>query len=167
MAEGVDVAIRIGLPTEPYLFARKLITAQRSLFASPAYLAGSGTPETPQALLKHRCLSVSTGDPAPWILHQGDRTEEVAVHGPVQVNAPGMVLRLAAEGLGIAAADEIMASGLVATGQLSRVLPDWSIRPVSVFAVTATRLRPAKTRLFLDFVQASLTRFDLPAAVEA
>lgn len=167
LAEGVDVAIRIGMPREPYLFARKLITAQRGLYASPDYLAGSGMPATPQDLRRHRCLSVSSGDPEPWVLHRGDRTEEIAVQGPVQVNAPGMVLRLAAAGLGIAAADEIMASGLLATGQLTPVLPDWSIRPVAVYAVTPTKAHPAKTRLFLDFVQAALRAFERPRMLDA
>jgi DNA-binding transcriptional LysR family regulator len=159
MAEGIDVAIRIGLPTEPYLFARKLITARRGLYASPAYMVERGTPFTPQDLGQHRCLSVSTGEPAPWVLHRNDQTEEVVVHGPVQANSPGMVLRLAAAGLGIAAADEVMASPLLARGELVPVLPDWSIRPVPVYAVTATKVHPVKTRLFLEFVQKALKGF--------
>lgn len=164
LAEGVDVAIRIGMPTEPYLFARKLITARRGLYASPAYLATSGTPQSPEDLAVHRCLSVSVGEPALWVLHRGDQTREVAVHGPVRANAPGMVLRLAVAGLGIAAADEIMAASLVASGQLVTVLPDWSIRPVSIYAVTATKVHPVKTRLFLDFVQIALRDFGVAPA---
>lgn len=159
MAEGIDVAIRIGLPTEPYLFARKLITARRGLYASPAYLADLGTPNAPQDLGQHRCLSVSAGEPAPWVLHRGDQTEEVAVHGPVQANSPGMILRLAAAGLGIAAADEVMASPHLVRGELVPVLPDWSIRPVPIYAVTATKVHPVKTRIFLEFIQKALKAF--------
>lgn len=158
MAEGIDVAIRIGLPAEPYLFARKLITARRGLYASPAYLAEMGEPQAPRDLGHHRCLSVSTGEPAPWILHKGEQTEEVVVHGPVLANAPGMVLRLAAAGLGIAAADEVMAANYRDRGDLLPVLPDWSIRPVPVYAVTATKVHAVKTRLFLDFLQSALGR---------
>lgn len=159
MAEGIDVAIRIGMPTEPYLFARKLITARRGLYASPAYLAEVGTLHAPQDLGLHRCLSVSAGEPAPWVLHRGDQTEEVVVHGPVQANSPGMILRLAAAGLGIAAADEVMAASHLARGDLVPVLPDWSIRPVLIYAVTATKVHPVKTRIFLDFVQKALKGF--------
>jgi DNA-binding transcriptional LysR family regulator len=159
MGEGIDVAIRIGLPSEPYLFARKLITARRGLYASPTYLKAIGSPEVPQDLGQHRCLSVSTGEPAPWVLHRGHQTEEVVVHGPVQANAPGMVLRLATAGLGIAAADEVMAASYLDRGDLLPVLPDWSIRPVPVYAVTATKVHPVKTRLFLDFVQKALKGF--------
>jgi DNA-binding transcriptional LysR family regulator len=163
MAEGVDVAIRIGMPREPYLFARKLITARRGLYASPAYLAAAGTPLTPLDLAVHRCLSVSSGEPLPWVLHRGDATEEISVRGPVQANAPGIVLRLAAAGLGIAAADEVMASPYLAQGDLVAVLPDWSIRPVPIYAVTATKVHPVKTKLFLDFVQTALKAFGVAA----
>jgi hypothetical protein len=52
-----------------------------------------------------------------------------------------------------------MASSLVASGQLVTVLADWLIRPVSIHAVTATKVHPVKTRLFPDFVQTALRDF--------
>jgi DNA-binding transcriptional LysR family regulator len=159
MAEGIDVAIRIGLPREPYLFARKLIVARRGLYASPGYLAAEGAPQTPGDLANHRCLSVSLTEPAPWVLHKGQEIDEVVIRGPVQANSPGMVLRLAAAGLGIAAADEVMASPYLPRGELVPVLPDWSIRPVPIYAVTATKAHPVKTKLFLEFVQKALKDF--------
>lgn len=155
------MAIHIGLPTKPCLFARKLITARRGLYASPAYPAAMGTPLTPQDLSQHRCLSVSASEPATGVLHRGDQTEEVVVHGPVQTNSPGMVLRLAADGLGISAVDEVMTASHRAQGELVPVLPDWSIRPVPVYAVTATNVHPVKTRVFLDFVQEALKGFGM------
>jgi DNA-binding transcriptional LysR family regulator len=70
-----------------------------------------------------------------------------------------MVLRLAAAGLGIAAADEVMAANYLDRGDLVPVLPGWSIRPVPVYAVTSTKVHPVKTRLFLEFVQKALKSF--------
>ncbi|WP_297508477.1 LysR family transcriptional regulator [uncultured Caulobacter sp.] len=163
LADGVDVAIRIGTPQEPYLFARKLISARRGLYASPAYLAAAGAPLTPIDLTRHQCLSVSSGQAEPWVLRRGEERAEIPVRGPVQANAPGIILRLAAGGLGIAAADEVMASAYLARGELVTVLPDWSIRPVPIHAVTATKVYPVKTRLFLEFVQAALKGFGAPA----
>jgi LysR family transcriptional regulator for bpeEF and oprC len=63
--------------------------------------------------------------------------------------------------LGIAAADEVMASTPVATGELVSILPDWNIRPVPIYAMTATKVYPVRTRLFLDFVQAALKGFSI------
>jgi DNA-binding transcriptional LysR family regulator len=52
-----------------------------------------------------------------------------------------------------------MASPYLAQGDLVAVLPDWSIRPVPIYAVTATKVHTVKTRIFLDFVQKSLKVF--------
>ena len=93
------------------------------------HLAAHGKPATPQDLAAHRCLSVSSGEVAPWVLRRGEDIKEVDVQGPVHANSPVMVLRLAAAGLGIAAADEVMASSFLASGELQPVLPDWTLAP--------------------------------------
>jgi LysR family transcriptional regulator for bpeEF and oprC len=56
-----------------------------------------------------------------------------------------------------------MASPYLAQGDLVAVLPDWSIRPVPIYAVTATKVHPVKTKLFLDFVQTALKAFGVAA----
>jgi DNA-binding transcriptional LysR family regulator len=60
---------------------------------------------------------------------------------------------LAREGIGIAVLDSELAHDDVAAGRLRRVLPEWSLSPVQVHAITETRLLPARTRLFIDFVK--------------
>ena len=42
------------------------------------------------------------------------------------------------------------------SGQLQRVLPDWQLGPFPVYAVTETRLLPAKTRIFIEFLMERL-----------
>ncbi|RYF56793.1 MAG: hypothetical protein EOO27_17410, partial [Comamonadaceae bacterium] len=39
-----------------------------------------------------------------------------------------------------------------APGTLRRVLPNWQAGPFPVYAVTDTRLLPAKTRIFIEFL---------------
>jgi LysR family transcriptional regulator, regulator for bpeEF and oprC len=39
-----------------------------------------------------------------------------------------------------------------------RVLPDWCPPEVPVYALTETRLLPAKTRVFLEFIAAQLNQ---------
>jgi DNA-binding transcriptional LysR family regulator len=50
-----------------------------------------------------------------------------------------------------------MAAADVASGRLVRVLPSWSHVAPDVYALTTTRLLPAKTRVFIDFLTASLS----------
>ena len=44
----------------------------------------------------------------------------------------------------------------VASGRLRRVLPEWNLPPVQVHAITETRLLPARTRLFIEFLKLRL-----------
>lgn len=49
-----------------------------------------------------------------------------------------------------------LSRALAASGRLRRVLPDWSFAPVQIHAITDTRLLPARTRLFIDFIKERL-----------
>ena len=84
--------------------------------------------------------------------------ERVQVSGRLSANNVGMLGRLASQGLGItpllvfdAMERAIEQSGLV------RVLPDWSLTPLPLFALLPSRMLPAKTKAFLDFIQPRLS----------
>jgi DNA-binding transcriptional LysR family regulator len=64
---------------------------------------------------------------------------------------------LAAHGVGIAVLDTALARDDVVSGRTVRVLPDWSLSPVQVHAITETRLLPAGTRLFIEFLKGRLS----------
>ncbi|MNI83650.1 LysR substrate binding domain protein [compost metagenome] len=93
-----------------------------------------------------------------WMLHSGDKVERVQVSGRLSANNVGMLGRLAGQGLGItpllvfdAMERAIKQAGLV------RVLPDWSLTPLPLFALLPSRMLPAKTKAFLDFIQPRLS----------
>jgi hypothetical protein len=54
-----DLAIHAGSVSDSSLVQRRLGKAQRVICASPIYLARRGTPQTPQELAAHNCLSVN------------------------------------------------------------------------------------------------------------
>jgi DNA-binding transcriptional LysR family regulator len=69
-----------------------------------------------------------------------------------------MIRRLATLDQGIAMlAEEIVAEDLAA-GRLRRVLPQWQGTPIPVYAITETRLLPAKTQRFIEFLRERLGR---------
>jgi DNA-binding transcriptional LysR family regulator len=162
--EGIDVSFRVGMPHDPTYLARKLIDARRSVFASQGFLDARPPLTDPDDLRALPCLSVGGSEgPVTWVFRRGADRRDVTVEGPVVANTPGMVLHLAAEGVGVAAADEIMAAPLVESGRLVHILADWSIAPVPIYAVTASKLQPLRVRLFIEHVRAALRRF-APAA---
>jgi DNA-binding transcriptional LysR family regulator len=55
VAEGADMALRLGTLADSGFGARLLAKARRLAIASPAYLARRGTPQTPADLARHNC----------------------------------------------------------------------------------------------------------------
>lgn len=149
VAEPFDVTIRIGLPSEPNLIARKLVEAEMGLFASPGYFCDITPPETPKALLAHTCLRIA--DRA-WQLEGPTGRTQIAVQGSVTANNLGLLHRLCLRGHGIASLPVALVASDVDAGRLMAVLPDWRPSRIVVYALTETKLLPAKVRVFIDFL---------------
>ena len=161
-AEPFDLAIRIGPPpTAPsMLVARQIALLPRDLYAAPGYLKKT-PPLTGPDDLRHHVLCVARGTLKQgdvWrTLYRGDETVEVMTPTRFAMNSVGLSRSLAAQEVGIAAMDPELARDHVTSGQLVRVLPDWSLSPVQVHAITETRLLPARTRLFIEFLKGRLS----------
>lgn len=161
VAENYDLAIRIAnqLPDDATLVARRLATLTNGLFASPDFLAHRGPPLHPQDLMQYRALHLigSAGTALPWTLLRGDERWEGLPPGPVGANSVELLRQLAAEGQGIVALTRSFAHQMIQSGALVPVLPDWSLPPITVWAVTpGRRLLPSGTRLFIEAVSAAL-----------
>ena len=63
IAEGVDLAFRVGELEDSSLIARRLLTYRHQLVASPSYLKKVKTPKKPKDLLGHRLLASRFGNP--------------------------------------------------------------------------------------------------------
>jgi DNA-binding transcriptional LysR family regulator len=99
-----------------------------------------------------------TGEPLRWSLQRGRVRWEGVPPSHVSTNSPEQVLRFAAEGTRIVLSVHGSTEPYVRSGQLVRVLPEWEIPPVTLWAVfPGRRLMAAKTRVFLDALKA---RFD-------
>ncbi|CAD5366076.1 DNA-binding transcriptional regulator, LysR family [Rubrivivax sp. A210] len=156
VSEPFDVAIRMGGLADSNLVARLLARLPVGVYASPRYLEASGVPEHAGDLARHACLGFPKA--GRWVLHRGEEVAEVEVGGRFQVNSVGMLRRLAALDLGVILLSEELAADDVAAGRLRRILPAWQGRPTPVYALTETRLLPAKTQRFIEFLQERLTQ---------
>lgn len=156
VSDPVDVVIRMGEPANSNLIARKLATLQRGLYASPPYLGVSGEPRDPAELVHHECLRMSGTSSDKWTLTSEGTVELVQVGGRFELNSVGMLRRLASLDLGIALLPAGIADPDVEAGVLQRVLPQWQATPISVYALTETRLLPAKTQRFIEYLREKL-----------
>ncbi|WMJ67672.1 LysR family transcriptional regulator [Stenotrophomonas sp. 24(2023)] len=152
--EGYDVVIRITREPSPTLIARRLGQARISLCAAPAYLQAQGTPQSPQELAGHACLTYSywsSGDV--WPLQGPGGEVKVAVGSRLRANNGDVLCAAAIAGMGIILQPDFLLEPALADGRLVRVLPDWEVPPVGIFAVYNSRNHLApKVRSFIDYL---------------
>ena len=154
VTEPFDVAIRMGELADSNLIARLLARLSVQVYASPRYVELSGEPTHPADLAQHECVGFPKA--GTWTLHRGPETVEVEVGGRFLVNSVGLFRRLATLDLGVILLPQEIAADDVAAGRLRRILPDWQGKSTPVYALTETRLLPAKTQRFIEFLQERL-----------
>ncbi|MDO4878953.1 MAG: LysR substrate-binding domain-containing protein [Neisseria sp.] len=155
IAEPFDLVIRAGEQPDSGYIATVLAHAERALYAAPGWLAGHGEPQAPQDLRPADCLRF----PVQPVWHLADAaggTAQTAAESPYAANSMGMLTRMAAHGLGVAFVPKMSAEKYEAQGRLKRILPDWQGQAVPVYALTATRLLPAKVKCFIEFVKSRM-----------
>lgn len=158
VAEGADVAIRLGELTDSIFGARKLQTLERLLVASPAYLKAHGRPKTPADLASHDCVfgPANFGRDS-WSFRRNGTEISVDVRGRIHTDSgPGAFASVMA-GLGIAIASTVMCGAEVTAGQLVPLLRAYKLEPVEVHAVFPGGPRPsAKVRALVDYLAEEL-----------
>jgi DNA-binding transcriptional LysR family regulator len=157
VSEGVDIALRMGTLTDSSAVARKIATGRRSVVATPGYLARAGTPKTPADLLHHHAVVYSQLSDN-WTFRRDADEVSVAVRGRLRVSAAEGIRAAVLADMGLAVASDWMFAPELANGAVQRVLPDWSLPPIALWAVFPTgRLASAKARAFAAFVEHALT----------
>jgi DNA-binding transcriptional LysR family regulator len=157
VSEGVDIALRMGTLTDSSAVARKIATGRRSVVATPGYLARAGTPRAPADLLHHHAVVYSQLSEN-WTFRRGADDASVAVRGRLRVSAAEGIRAAVLAHMGLAVASDWMFAPELASGAVQRVLPDWSLPPIDLWAVFPTgRLASAKARAFAAFVEHALT----------
>jgi len=159
VAEGFDVAIRVGRLRDSSLTARKIASYRNLLVAAPAYLQAHGKPRTPEDLKKHTCIGFTgyAGWPD-WSLSKVGKRKTIRPRGPLAADNSEVVLSVAIAGAGITFTSDWLAGPALREGKLREVLPGWGGKGEGgVYAVLPPgRLVPAKTRLFVDEVARSI-----------
>jgi DNA-binding transcriptional LysR family regulator len=154
VAEGADLAIRLGSLDDSTFSARKLQTLERMLVASPAYLKARGTPKTPADLASHDCIfGPGNYGRDSWTFTKNGTETSVNVRGRIHTDSgPGAFASVMA-GLGIAMASTVMAGPEVKAGSLVPLLRGYRLEPVEVHAIFPGGRRPsAKVRALVDFL---------------
>jgi DNA-binding transcriptional LysR family regulator len=128
-----------------------------AVIGAPSYFARHRGPRTPDDLAHHSCVQYRRGaDVFEWPFERGGKSRKISVDGRVMVNDPVLAVRAAVDGLGIAYVIEAVAEPFLRSGQLVRVLEDWSPSFEGLFLYyPGHRQVPAALRALIDMIRSS------------
>lgn len=159
MEENVDIDIRIGRLEDSSLIARKLVSSERVICASPEYLASRPPIRTPGDLTQHNCLTykINLGSPVWRFMDADNRIEEVRIKGNFRSEFGYALVEMARCGLGISMVPDWSVRRELDEGRLIKLLPEYRVThnefENGVYAVfPASRQTSVKLRLFIDFL---------------
>lgn len=129
-----------------------------AVVGAASYFAQHSRPRTPDDLARHNCVQYrrgAEGDLYEWPFERAGEQRKLAVQGSVMVNNPNLAVRAAVDGLGIAYTMEALAEPFLRSGQLLRVLEDWTPSFEGLFLYYPGHRRvPAVLRALIDFIRA-------------
>jgi DNA-binding transcriptional LysR family regulator len=161
VAEGIDLAFRMGWLRDSTLRAIKLAEFSQQVVAAPAYLKRRGSPKRPEHLAQHDWVALALlATPLTWKFSHADG-KDVVVHmtSRMQVDSASALLALVESGAGLSALETMTIQASLDEGKLVKVLPKWTLQRGGVYAVLPPgRQAPAKVRAFIDFYRAYLAR---------
>ena len=158
IAEGYDLAIRIGELEDSNLVSKKLQQSNMKLFASPEYLAlsekrGAALNQISD-LEQHKMLTMAIYPGISRISLCGPGGDvELEPKERVRINDLSSIRQLAIDGMGVALIPTYMVNDALNVGQLLPVLPDWGTPPVSYYLLyPSRRSMTPKLRAMIDFI---------------
>ncbi|MEM7781324.1 MAG: LysR family transcriptional regulator [Pseudomonadota bacterium] len=161
----IDVAIRHGEMDDSSLLARRLLSAQYKLVASPKLIARQPPLINPADLSGRPLVSFSfAGFRREWIFSRKGQDTPLSIDPAVSASNALVVREAILSGAGYGLLANWMISDELAAGRLVEVLPDWQARGEAqaseVWLIHPTsRLIMPKARAFADFLVSEVTPF--------
>lgn len=154
----VDVALRFGNLSDSSWVARKLAHTPQWLCAAPAWVqARGGLPQHPAHISPDSWLALDKCLPLYMDWQHSGTGESFTVQAMPQVvsNHQGAVQQWCEAGLWVALLSALDAAASVRSGRLLRLLPQWNMGQLDIWAVTPQRdALPAKVRQVIQELQA-------------
>jgi len=157
--ERIDLAITISRPLPSSSLVRKhLADWPLILCASPAYLARRPAPRTPEDLADHDFLSLPPSHhTSEELIGPAGQRHRLSLKPRVTSNNQFSIRQLTRLGLGLSFQVEPEVAAELASGELVRVLPEWSGPTLSVDVLMPARTRqPAKIRMAVEALRGYL-----------
>lgn len=155
VAEGFDMAIRIGELVDSTLIARKLGNIRFATLASQEYLQQQGEPQHPSDLIDHQGLMYSNiSAREQWRFVDNGQNIIAIPHTRMSANNGDFLNRAAIEGLGIVSSPTFLAHEYIQRGELKVILAQFQPADSTIYAIFPPgRLIPRRVKLLAEFLR--------------
>jgi DNA-binding transcriptional LysR family regulator len=159
VADGFDVALRIGRLADSSLIARKLCDFELLFVAGPPWLAAHGVPKHPGDIAPEHMFFYDNGrDQGLLRLNKGREEVTLRAEGRLRANNADVTLASVAAGIGVAILPDFIAKPALNAGKLTQILDGWQTPPIALYLLTPPgRLRPRRVTALLEFLTKTFT----------
>lgn len=155
----IDLAIRVGSLSDSSLVARHLAEWNNVICAAPTYLRRIAAIDHPQQLQNVDWLALNTVAHQAYLTFSGPDGETCKLRLEARVAANSMIAlrQFTLDGLGASCQPEPEVREALEEGRLVRLLPEWSLPPFGIYAVTPRRdAQPAKVKVAIEALRRHL-----------
>jgi DNA-binding transcriptional LysR family regulator len=156
VSDGIDVAIRIGGPSDSGLIRKVLAPHRLVTCATPEYLERRGLPRTLDDLAQHdKIVFTYANGLVPWRYQMGGVARDISVQGALRLSNTEAIRDAVLAGLGVAQLGEFLVGDDIRQGRLIALLPDYVRAETPICAVYPTRRHVSpKVRRFVEMLRA-------------
>jgi DNA-binding transcriptional LysR family regulator len=150
---GFDLNIRVGWLDDSAMMSRKLAEGTRVLVAGTDYVRQRKVPKRPSDLEDWDWIRYQQRADTTTFTSPSGRTEEVTGHAQIEVDSIDAVYHFAVQNMGATILPSFLAERGIEAGTLVALLPDWTLRPLGIYAVWPDKSRrESLALLFIRFL---------------
>ncbi len=155
VSEGIDIAIRIGVPKDSSLVATCIASVPRAFCAAPRYLKQHGEPKNPSDLSAHNCLHYNhISMQEEWSYLKGEKMHKFDVTGNLSTNNGEVLRDVAIAGIGLTLLPTFIVADALRAGTLKAILTQYCPKPFDLYAVRPSRkFTPIRMKLFIEYLK--------------
>ena len=139
------------------LKAKRLFDLPRKLLAAPGYVTSQKKLTHPDGLASWNWVHFSETPRHRLLKNNKGQTCRLECNSQITVHNASAMVQLLVEGCGVASPPLFLAADAIESGKLVELLPDWTVDPITVYAVWhANAPREGLVSKFIDALSGSL-----------